>query len=85
MNVMMATLAMEHTVKVSLLCSILVCDSSFLATDIDECKSGNNSCHTDASCRNTVGSYTCECHPGFYGDGYTCTSELGIILENNND
>ena len=40
--------------------------------DIDEC-STNNLCDADAICINTIGSYTCACAPGFYGDGSSCS------------
>ena len=40
--------------------------------DIDECVSGNNSCHDYANCTNTIGSYTCECKEGFTGNGVEC-------------
>ena len=40
--------------------------------DIDECVTGQASCHRDARCTNTTGSFTCECNPGFIGDGTTC-------------
>jgi len=43
---------------------------SFL--DIDECSSGVHTCHADARCTNTIGSYTCQCNPGYHGDGRTC-------------
>ncbi|XP_076799587.1 uncharacterized protein LOC143444282 [Clavelina lepadiformis] len=36
--------------------------------DIDECTRAN-SCHQDATCRNNVGSYSCQCRQGFQGDG----------------
>lgn len=29
-------------------------------------------CHTNASCINTVGSFYCDCKPGFLGDGLEC-------------
>ena len=40
--------------------------------DIDECK-GNHSCHVNATCTNTKGSYVCTCHPGYTGNGSDCT------------
>ena len=45
--------------------------------DIDECK-GNHSCHEDANCTNTNGSYVCDCQPGYTGNGQNCTGEFGI-------
>ena len=45
------------------------------ALDIDECTADNGGCSVDASCSNTVGSFTCICHNGFTGDGFTCTGE----------
>lgn len=39
--------------------------------DIDECQAGP--CHQDAECYNTEGSFTCQCTPGYYGDGFLCT------------
>jgi len=38
-------------------------------TDIDECSEGINSCHDDAVCVNTPGSFLCHCRRGFVGDG----------------
>ena len=41
--------------------------------DIDECKTGDNTCHEKhAFCHNIVGGYQCECHEGFAGDGRSC-------------
>ena len=43
-------------------------------TDLNECESNSTStCHEDAECHDTEGSYWCECRPGFTGDGYNCT------------
>ncbi|XP_064384592.1 deleted in malignant brain tumors 1 protein-like isoform X4 [Halichondria panicea] len=39
--------------------------------DIDECEV-TISCHDNATCSNTNGSYICECNDGFFGDGITC-------------
>ena len=43
-------------------------------SDIDECSSWP--CHTDATCNNTAGSYSCDCNPGYAGNGFTCSSML---------
>ena len=55
-------------------------------TDIDECITNNGECSPEASCSNTVGSFTCTCLSGYTGDGYTCTGRsywlfLLVILE----
>ena len=46
-----------------------------VTSDIDECTSGTDDCHPDASCNNTVGSFDCTCLPGFEGDGTSCTGK----------
>ena len=49
--------------------------------DTNECRSDNNPCHPNATCINTIGSYTCKCNRGFYGDGTsTCKGTLGLII-----
>ncbi|XP_066022877.1 uromodulin-like [Pocillopora verrucosa] len=40
--------------------------------DVDECK-GNDSCHENANCSNTIGSHICDCQPGYTGNGQNCT------------
>ena len=40
-------------------------------TEIDEC-AGENDCHYNATCTNTVGSYNCTCNDGFEGNGTSC-------------
>ena len=47
--------------------------SIFYMIDINECVEGSDSCHSDANCTNTKGSYNCECKNGFNGNGYNCT------------
>lgn len=38
------------------------------------------SCHPQAECRNTIGSFECICPNGWFGDGITnCINLLGII------
>ena len=36
---------------------------------MDECTEGTDDCVDDATCMNTVGSFTCTCPPGYSGDG----------------
>ncbi|XP_078621235.1 uncharacterized protein LOC144887710 [Branchiostoma floridae x Branchiostoma japonicum] len=40
--------------------------------DIDECIANDNICDHQATCTNTVGSFTCTCNTGYTGDGETC-------------
>ncbi|XP_062609553.1 uncharacterized protein LOC134271352 [Saccostrea cucullata] len=40
---------------------------------INECDSGANNCHKNASCQDMIDSYNCSCNIGFYGDGVNCT------------
>lgn len=42
---------------------------------MDECSSGEHGCHANAACVNTLGSYHCQCHEGYVGDGYQCKRE----------
>ena len=43
-----------------------------VCTDIDECSLGTDNCSENADCENFPGSFTCECHAGYEGDGVTC-------------
>ena len=49
-------------------------------TDINECKR-NHSCHVNATCMNTKGSYVCTCHPGYTGNGSDCSGTWCISFE----
>jgi hypothetical protein len=42
-------------------------------TDINECLTGNGGCDTNATCTNTVGSFSCACKAFWSGNGKTCT------------
>ena len=49
--------------------------------DIDECLS--HPCDSNATCLNTIGSFTCTCIEGFTGDGSQCDGERLILLQIN--
>ena len=62
--------------KVGYFCSCLpgyrlVNDTNCL--DIDECNEGSDVCHANATCTNTIGSFTCDCNKEYTGDGKNCT------------
>ena len=44
----------------------------FPLSDVDECASDTGLCHWHADCANTVGSYKCNCRPGFISNGPHC-------------
>ena len=46
-----------------------------LVSDIDECSS-ENECHVNATCTNTIGSYSCMCKKGYEGDGTDCSGKV---------
>ena len=46
--------------------------------DIDECLS--DPCHSNATCNNTDGSFTCTCISGYSGDGFQCMGKGDIVL-----
>ncbi len=43
--------------------------------EIDECKEIIDTCHSDAACTNTDGSFTCACNDGYSGDGVSCNGK----------
>eukprot|EP01087_Luapelamoeba_hula_P014946 TRINITY_DN4436_c0_g1_i1.p1 TRINITY_DN4436_c0_g1~~TRINITY_DN4436_c0_g1_i1.p1 ORF type:complete len:731 (+),score=30.15 TRINITY_DN4436_c0_g1_i1:71-2263(+) len=52
--------------------------------DVDECALGEHSCSIHAVCHNTIGGYTCECKPGFVGDGFKCSDVNECALGTHN-
>jgi hypothetical protein len=49
-------------------------DGSMYCSDVDECEKRTDSCDIHATCVNIPGSYTCNCNPGYSGDGFVCVS-----------
>ena len=50
-----------------------------IIVDIDECISNNGGCsNTTGICKNTPGSFYCQCHIGYSlaNDGFTCNGEV---------
>ena len=41
-------------------------------SDMNECHT-DFPCHSNATCKNTDGSYICTCDSGYSGDGLNCT------------
>ena len=55
----------------------LVCSFSL---DIDECALNTDNCHTQATCTNNVGSFSCACNTGWSGNGVTCDGKDKKLL-----
>ncbi|XP_068223771.1 uncharacterized protein [Palaemon carinicauda] len=65
------------------------CPSGFtlkgdICEDIDECAEGKGVCDPNATCKNSIGSYSCSCNEPFKGDGKTscefhCISPAKVI------
>ena len=43
-----------------------------LPSDIDECLGDTDTCHSNATCTNSIGSYLCTCVTGYTGNGFLC-------------
>ena len=68
---------MEYLVKVRCLCvheTLIMFLSSLHTPDINECLTGTP-CDANATCADTLGSYTCTCNSGFVGNGIICQSK----------
>ena len=51
-----------------------------ICNDVDECVRGLATCAVDAECKNTVGSFECQCKQGFKGDGEFCLGEILFLI-----
>lgn len=51
-------------------------NGSSSCVDINECTAGYHVCSPDAQCINNEGGHTCQCRPGFSGDGRICERKL---------
>ena len=50
------------------------------AIDNNECTANTHNCHSDATCNNAYGSFTCTCNAGFSGNGMTCTGKSCLLV-----
>ena len=48
--------------------------------DINECLRNTHSCHNNATCANTEGSFYCTCNIGYTGNGTFCTGEYTYCM-----
>ena len=55
---------------------MLLVRTHVMLSDIDECQIGKHTCNKKAICTNTVGSYVCQCLPGYTGNGTHCRGLL---------
>ena len=51
-----------------------------LSLDNDECTTGSHNCHSQATCTNTPGAFTCSCTVGFTGNGVSCSGKLVLTF-----
>ena len=49
--------------------------SRVIFSDINECENEEVICPENSECRNSVGSFKCECLPGYSGDGLSCNKD----------
>ena len=56
-----------------------------MCNNVDECQAGLDNCHDNAFCSDTVGSFQCNCIPGYQGTGLgspLLLSDLDFFLGN---
>ena len=47
----------------------------YFFSDTDECSLMHDNCSSNATCRNTVGGFSCSCNQGFVGNGTLCVGK----------
>ena len=69
------TSKLQYTVMFSFMKSVIPMQlfSVTIIIDINECELETYSCHSNANCTDTDGSFNCTCREGFEGDGLNCT------------
>ena len=52
----------------------------FFVLDINECLNfSTTDCHPNALCQNTIGSFDCQCFPGYTGNGSICSESATFM------
>lgn len=51
-------------------------------SDKNECDSQVTGCSPHATCADTDGSFTCQCKPGYYGNGFKCAGKNFSFISN---
>ena len=60
-----------YTDNIIIIIIIIIGACNINVIDVDECEAKSNNCHPNANCINNEGSFTCQCKPGYDGDGIT--------------
>ena len=66
---------MNDPLIIKFLCYFSILIFFFILADVDECTANTHNCHSDATCTNTNGGFTCACKSGFQGPGTSCTGK----------
>lgn len=77
--------AMVSSVQVIVLTLCMESSSGHVSCDcidINECADEElNNCHVNATCLDTIGSFTCTCKEGYEGNGTSCTGKCTCGLQ----
>ena len=62
-----------------------MCKEGYIAkksscVDVDECDSKTAYCDSNADCTNGVGTFTCTCRSGYFGDGKSCKGPDSVLV-----
>ena len=81
-HVTLDTMEMDSHAIVNHIVIYLVSNANIISdvVDIDECFEGRDTCHSNATCMDTDGSFECTCDNGFTGDGYNCSGKSYLIF-----